>query len=183
MSLPLVTLPGIYDSGPTHWQTLWEQAQPERFRRFRPGDWDQPRLADWIAALDRAVSISEQPPVLVAHSLSCLLVPQWAATTTFQVSGAVLVAPVDPEADAFPAAAHEFGNWPRDPLAFPALVVGSHDDPYAEFAWSRAFAADLGAAFVDVGARGHVNADSGLGEWDWGRGLVDGFSAALTADC
>ena len=47
---PVVILPGIYNSGPTHWQTLWEQAEPTRFRRFAPTRWDHPQRADWIAA-------------------------------------------------------------------------------------------------------------------------------------
>lgn len=175
----IVILPGIYGSGPTHWQTLWEQAHPDRVRRFAPSDWDRPRRADWIAALDRAVAHSPQPPLVVAHSLSCLLVAMWAGAAPRPLRGAVLVAPVDPAAEAFPDDAADFREFDRTPLPFPAVVVGSDDDPYATAQWSRRFADDLGAAFVNAGPFGHLNADSALGDWPWGRGLVAGFASSL----
>ncbi len=178
----VVTLPGIYNSGPTHWQSLWEESRRADFRRFAPMDWDQPQLTDWIAALDRAVATAPAPPLLVAHSLSCLLVPIWARGTGRRVRGAVLVAPVDPAADLFPEDAAEFAQFTdfvRRPLPFPTVVVGSDDDPYATAMWSRDFADGLGAAYVNAGPFGHLNADSGLGDWPWGQGLVAGFAAAL----
>ena len=105
--------------------------------------------------------------------------PLWAAASDLAVTGAVLVAPVDPESAAFPVDAHEFRDVPRTALRFPTVVVGSDDDPYATAAWSRRFAADLGARFVGAGRLGHINADSGLGDWPWGRDLVAGFHADL----
>lgn len=172
-----VTLPGIYNSGPTHWQTAWEA--DGSMARFAPSDWDQPRVDDWVAALEVAVEAGE-PPVLVAHSLACLLVPIWASRSRAVVAGAFLVAPVDPAADEFPEEAADFAEFPREPLPFPALVVGSLDDPYATTAWVQQFAADLGAEFVVAGALGHINADSGLGAWEQGRGLLDEFVAGLS---
>ncbi len=174
-----VLLPGIYNSGPTHWQTLWEASEPQRFSRFEPSDWDHPRRGDWIAALQSSVSRAGTPPVLVAHSLACLLVPMWAAGPHSPVAGAVLVAPADPASSQFPVDAHEFRDVPRDPLPFPALVVGSTDDQYATSEWSAAFATDLGASFVDAGALGHINADSGLGDWPQGKGLLREFSELI----
>lgn len=171
-----VMLPGIYNSGPQHWQTAWEAAEPQTFARFAPADWDRPRLDDWVAALDEAIAAAPEPPLLVAHSLSCLLVPVWAIRSRRPVRGAVLVAPVDPGSAAFPRDAHEF-EVVREPLPFPSLVVGSQDDPYATLEWSRQFAEALGASFVDAGRLGHINADSDLGDWSWGRGLVAAFDA------
>ena len=162
-----ITLPGIFNSGPTHWQTLWEQ--DPAFVRFAPADWDEPKLADWVAALEAAVLAAPEPPVLVAHSLACLLVPVWAAESSLPVAGAMLVAPVDPEEEAFPEAAAEFAEFPREQLSFPALVVGSLDDHYASADYARQFAADLGADFVLAGALGHINADSGLEDWPQGH--------------
>ena len=165
-----INLPGIYNSGPKHWQTLWEQ--DPAFVRFAPSDWDAPRRDDWVAALEAAVAAAPEPPVLVAHSLACLLVPVWAAESSSPVAGAMLVAPVDPEAEAFPEAAAEFVEFPREPLPFPTLVVGSLDDHYASADYARGFADDLGAEFVVAGALGHINADSGLGDWPQGRAFL-----------
>ncbi|MEZ5185530.1 MAG: alpha/beta hydrolase [Candidatus Nanopelagicales bacterium] len=177
----LIVLPGIWDSGPAHWQTLWEVADPA-IVRFSPPDWDRPVRAEWIAALEAAVVAAPEPPVLVAHSLSCLLVPMWAAVSVSPVAGAFLVAPVDPAAQAFPEAAVGFGDVPRKPLRCPSLVVGSLNDPYADVKFSRELAADLGAQFVVAGALGHINADSGLGDWPQGQELLAGFVGRLGRD-
>ena len=172
-----MTLPGIYNSGPTHWQTLWEA--DDAMVRFEPSDWDEPQVDDWVAAVDAAVSSDEQA-VLVAHSLACMLVPIWASRSSLSVAGAFMVAPVDPDSVAFPAAGFEFAGFPRGPLGFPALVVGSLNDHYATTAWVHRFAEDLGADFVVAGALGHINADSGLGSWEQGRGLLASFVADLS---
>ena len=49
----LILMPGIWNSGPTHWQTLWEAADPA-IVRFEPSDWDVPVRSEWIAALEAA---------------------------------------------------------------------------------------------------------------------------------
>jgi len=55
----ILILPGIGGSGEEHWQTYWEKAQPS-MRRFAPGSWDNPDLADRIASLDRAICDTNQ---------------------------------------------------------------------------------------------------------------------------
>ena len=49
----LLTVPGINNSGPEHWQTLWEQIPGRVTRRFAPSSWDEPEAADWVAAVER----------------------------------------------------------------------------------------------------------------------------------
>ncbi|MGF1428078.1 RBBP9/YdeN family alpha/beta hydrolase [Kitasatospora sp. LaBMicrA B282] len=65
-----------------------------------------------------------------------------------------------------------FGPIPLTPLPFPSIVVASSDDPYAGIERSRAFAAGWGSRLVEVGALGHVNSESGLGDWPQGRELL-----------
>lgn len=173
-----ITLPGIGNSGKTHWQTLWEEADPA-FARFAPTDWDAPDLDDWIAALDRAVAACTEPPVLVAHSLACLLVPHWRARSSRPVAGAFLVAVPDPSSDAFPAEAAGFANVPETPLPFPTLVVASSNDPYGSMAYARRRAGQWGSGLTEAGALGHINGASGLGDWPAGRALLDAFAAGL----
>jgi len=105
-----VMLPGIGNSGPRHWQTLWASRQ-KGCQRFQPADWDRPNLADWLQALDTSIDECAGPVVLVAHSLSCLLVAHWALRGGIrddnqhriaQVRGAFLVAVPDHGAPAFP---------------------------------------------------------------------------------
>jgi hypothetical protein len=118
-----VMLPGIYNSGPTHWQTLWESDRS--FVRFEPPDWDEPVRAEWIAALETAVASAPEPPVLVAHSLSCLLVPTWAAESDTPVAGAFLVTPVDPAAPVFPERPTSSGTCRADGCVSPRWWSGA----------------------------------------------------------
>jgi uncharacterized protein len=173
-----ITLPGIGGSGETHWQTHWE-ASDSCFTRFHPSDWDKPHLADWQDALERQIDNSPSPPVLVAHSLACLLVAHAAETVAGRVMGAFLVAVPDPASAAFPAAAASFANPPRHRLPFPTLIVASANDPYATPDYVKERAEEWDAGFVEIGPCGHINGASGLGIWDQGRMLFGAFCAGL----
>lgn len=169
-------LPGIGGSGAAHWQSLW-QAEDGGLVRFAPADWDRPELADWTAALERALAGLASPPLLVAHSLACLLVAHAAQGLAGRVRGAFLVAVPDPDGPAFPAEAASFRAVPARPLPFPALIVASSDDPYGTTEHARRRARDWAAGLVEIGARGHINGASGLGAWREGRMLFDAFAA------
>lgn len=134
-------------------------------------DWDTPDCADWICRLDTAVERSGTAPVLVGHSMGCILAARWAALRGGAVRGALLVAVPDPGSPAFPREVTGF-DLPTAPLPFPTIVVASSDDPYATPRFSRAVAAAWGSELVELGPRGHINADSGLGDWDDGWALV-----------
>ena len=73
----VIIVPGIGGSGEAHWQSRWEKTEP-RMRRFIPSSWDRPALEDWIEALDGEVGKSAKAPLIVAHSIACLLVAHWA---------------------------------------------------------------------------------------------------------
>jgi predicted alpha/beta hydrolase family esterase len=89
-----------------------------------------------------------------------------------RVKAAFLVAAPDPAGPEFPAAAAGFAPVPRLRLPFPSLLVASSDDPYSTLAYSRACAAAWGSSLAEIGARGHINSSSNLGEWDEGRELL-----------
>ena len=175
----IITLPGLGGSGDSHWQTLWER-DDARFTRFQPASWDRPDLDDWEQSLERAVERCAKPPVLVAHSLACLLVAHWAARFPSAVAGAFLVAVPDPDGDNFPAEAAPFKPVPDRGLRFPSLIIASTNDPYGdiETTWRRAH--DWQSGLVVPGALGHINASSGLGDWPQGRALLEAFSAGLS---
>ena len=173
-----ITLPGIGGSGATHWQSHWEAGDP-CFTRFRPGDWDRPDLADWQRALEEAIASAKMPPVLVAHSLACLLVAHAARRIAGRVKGAFLVAVPDPASPVFPQAARSFADPSRQALPFPALMIASANDPYAAPEYVRARAREWHAGLVEIGTCGHINGASGLGDWEQGRRLLDAFCAGL----
>jgi predicted alpha/beta hydrolase family esterase len=174
----IISLPGYGGSGAAHWQTLWEAA-PSSIRRFCPTDWYRPELAHWLRALDKSVGEGREPPILIAHSLSCLLVAHWAVRARSTIRGAFLVAPPDPASRSFPAAAVSFGDFPRERLPFPAQIVASSNDPFGSIEYARELALAWGAEFVDAGALGHINAESGIGDWREGRALFDAFCARI----
>lgn len=173
-----INLPGLDGSDHDHWQSRWERADPS-IGRFAPASWTEPRLEDWIAALDRAIDAAAEPPVLIAHSLACLLVPIWAARRPRPVRAVVLVALPDPDGPLFPDVVSEFRPLPEGPLPFPTLVIGSDDDRYGSAEHARARATQWHAAYVGMGRLGHINNDSGLGDWPEGRAVVDSFVAGL----
>ncbi|WBX86079.1 RBBP9/YdeN family alpha/beta hydrolase [Sphingosinicella microcystinivorans] len=171
----VLVVPGYGNSGPQHWQTLWEQAHPDTVRADL-GSWDRPERAGWVARLDAAITASPAPVILVAHSLGCIAAAWWVAERGqaygAPVAGALLVAPPDcerGEAGRFDS----FRGLPNVFLPFPSIVVASRNDPYAEFSWASFLARRWGSFLVDAGDCGHINADSGIGDWPFGARLLD----------
>lgn len=169
-------VPGLSCSGPDHWQSLWERGRAE-CRRVEMENWDDPSRATWVAGLDRAVRATPGHPVLVGHSLGCLAIAWWAdgigRDRVDRIGGALLVAPPDVDRPNVDRRLQRFAPTPQQELPFPAILVGSRDDPYATIERSRAMAEDWGAVFVDAGQAGHINARSGLGNWLAGQRLLD----------
>ena len=173
MTAPVVlTLPGWQGSGPDHWQSRWEARHG--YTRVEQHDWLRPLRGDWTARLDEVVQQQDRPVLLAAHSLGCLLTAWWAAHSrhTHRVAGALLVAPPEIERDDLRQQIPGWAPPARQRLPFASLVVASSDDPFGRLAHARALAQDWGAAFRDLGARGHLNADSGLGDWAQGLALL-----------
>jgi len=167
MNKNTLILPGIGDSDPGHWQSLWQSAQPN-FSRVHQRDWDHPVCAEWVAVLEQAVAQAGENVVLVAHSLGCLLVAHWAAQTHLKIKGALLVAPPNPAAETFPKETAGFSPVPMQPFKFPSVVVASSDDPYGDLMFTQSCATAWGSRFVHAGAVGHINTRSGLGSWSEG---------------
>ena len=168
----LLLLPGWLDSGPAHWQSRWEMLHAAQ--RVQQDDWIWPKRGDWMARLDEAVLADERPAVLIAHSLGCQLVASWAAHSSHvaRVRGALLVAPPDTERSDTPPQLSGWRPIARQRLPFDSVAVASTDDPYCAYARAQAMAGDWGSRLHGVGARGHVNGDSGLGDWSEGWSLV-----------
>ena len=110
----VLLLPGLYNSGPEHWQTQWKAEYPE-FVRLEQKDWETPDRRDWVETLQREIAAEASPVVLAAHSLSCCLVAHWAAAHAARqtnVRGALLVAPSDVEAPSYPSGTTGFAPMP-----------------------------------------------------------------------
>ena len=172
MHARILILPGLYNSDERHWQTLWEQTLPGAIR-VQQREWNRPSREEWVLTLDAAVRASEGPVVLAAHSLGCALTAWWAQSAAqpelAKVRGALLVAPPDVERADFPRFVTGFAPMPAQRLPFATIVVASSDDPWCAFDRARRWSSTWGSDFVAAGPRGHINADSALGDWAAGR--------------
>lgn len=168
----ILLLPGWLNSDPDHWQSRWERQFG--YQRVEQADWQWPRRGDWMARLDEVLLADPRPALLVAHSLGCQLVAAWAEHSqhTARVTGALLVAPPDTEAEHMPPQLHNWRPIRRPRLPFKAIAVVSSDDPYCDPARASQMAADWGAELVIAGPRGHLNSESGLGDWPEGQALL-----------
>jgi len=164
-------LPGIGGSDSDHWQSRWEAQNPS-FTRVLQSDWQHPVCKRWMDTLENAVLTAGSDPILIAHSMGCLLVAHWAGNTRTRIKGAMLVAPPDPDAPGFPDQAVGFSPLPRLSFPFPSIVVASSNDPYGSVEFASAAAAAWGSRFFNIGPAGHINSDSGLGDWPEGFALL-----------
>ncbi len=157
----VIVVPGLHNSSPDHWQSLWHARHPEFFR-VEQDDWEHPDLPAWTARLNQLRARDPRPALLVAHSFGCLATVASIAAAPAGVAGALLVAPADP---------HKFGvvhDLPHAALPAPSILIASRDDPWMAFdaatLWARRWSSEL----IDAGAVGHINAASGLGDWPFG---------------
>ena len=183
--MPIATtliLPGLGNSGPAHWQTLFEQADPTSIRVVQD-EWDAPACADWVARLERAVNAVDGAVIFVAHSSSCALVAHWAAaasdTARSKIAGALLVAPSDPDGPNYPSGPTGFSPVPLDQLPFRTIVVASDDDRYITLARATEYATAWGSELVTLHGAGHINAAAGFGAWPAGAALLESLRASV----
>lgn len=169
-----LTVPGLYGSGPDHWQSLWEANYG--YERVEQGNWAKPLFQDWKGNLLAALAGSGgEGKVLVAHSLGCILVAKALAEAAPYASALFLVALPDPTI--LEALAPTFANPPFSPLGLPGILVYSEDDEHCRPERSRSLAAVWHLDAVCIGRKGHINALSGLGRWDEGHALLRGLMA------
>lgn len=158
----LLIIPGLYGSGPAHWQT-WLQSRAKNAVRVEQDDWNVADLERWSSRIAETVAqVPDTPHVAVAHSFGCLalahhLGQRRPSTASTGIQGALFVAPAEPER--FRVAE----RLPRRDLGVPAMLLASETDPWmsAESAerWARAW----GSGFINLGDVGHINAESGFG--------------------
>ena len=183
----VLILPGLGGAGPDHWQTCWQKAFPS-FRRVQQADWEKPAYSDWSSRLTEAVTSSERPVVLVAHSLGTSLTMRWSFDQpgpARKVMGAFLVAPTDRDMfDARPGGSpvRGFGKMILERLPFPSAVVASRNDDRVSFERAQAFAAAWGSTLIDAGDLGHIGSAAKLGDWPFGLFWFGQFVASLDGE-
>jgi uncharacterized protein len=155
-------LHGYQGSGPGHWQ-CWLAG------RLRSGeasvhfpdlpDADQPRLEAWLDALERELDQFAEPPVVVCHSLACVLWLHHVARGGKPAERVLLVAP--PSLAGVPPVLEGFFPLP-DVTPERARLVYADDDPYCPEGAANVFTGLPGDLLE---GQGHINPDAGYGAW------------------
>jgi uncharacterized protein len=175
----IIIIPGYENSGPGHWQSRWEK-KLSTARRVEQDAWSKPVREEWVARVAETVNKADKPVVLIAHSLGIPTALHAIPFFKAKVAGAFLVAPPDVANPKIrPKHLTTFGPYPRDPLPFPSILVGSRNDHYCSYETAQALAQAWGAQFVDGGDSGHLNADSGHGPWPEGTMVFAKFLSDL----
>jgi predicted alpha/beta hydrolase family esterase len=171
----VLIIPGLNDSGQGHWQT-WLQTQYRGAVRVRQADWALPDLDIWAEqiakAVDRAAPHTQW--IAVAHSFGCLALAHYLAghrargpAHGSKVCSALLVAPADP------VKLGVSDRLPGSGLGIASTVIGSENDPWMPLERAQQWATRWGSGFVNLGAAGHINTESGFGPWPLARFKVD----------
>jgi uncharacterized protein len=159
----VLILPGWQNSGPDHWQSRWERAHG--YTRVEQHEWLRPLRGDWMTRLEEQLLACDEPAVLVAHSLGCINVAAAHSGNTRRVKAALLVAPPDVERDDLRQLLFSWAPIALQPLPFQTVLFASSDDPFCAPERARQFSTAWSSDFIDAGAKGHLNAESALGDW------------------
>ncbi len=160
-----VLVPGRFNSGPDHWQSIWERQLPI-WRRVTQSQWNDPDTHRLNGSLRRLLTQCQRPALLVGHSLGALASVCLAVELPAKVAGVMLVAPAEP------ARFHAEDDVPTRALGLPGVLVASHTDPFMTFARAEHWASVWGVELVDLGEAGHINVDSGFGSWHFGQEVL-----------
>lgn len=172
----ILILPGLGNSGPQHWQSIWETKF--NFIRIEQQDWETPFCSDWIETINNEIKKHDAANViLVGHSLACTAIAYWAYKFDIKIKGALLVGPSDTEADTYPSGTTGFKPVPLFNLPFKSIAVASTNDYYVRYERAKLFADSWGSDLVNIGDAGHINVSSGFGEWDEGLELLKRLDA------
>lgn len=166
-----IIVPGWMDSGPDHWQTLWERSLPHAVRVCQR-DWHNPDPREWVAAVAARVEAAPWPALLIAHSLGCIATTALPAALHGRIGAALLVAPADVERPGAPPCLASFAPIATQALSFQSVVVASDDDPYCALPRAREFAQHWGSRLVVLSGAGHINAAAGFGNWPDGLKIL-----------
>lgn len=162
----ILVVPGLRNSGPTHWQSWIENLLPNT-HRVEQQDWTKTCLSDWAANVRASIDAADDKVWIIAHSFGCLATVTAGFVRPERIRGALLVAPADPARFNVPSALLE------ESLAFPSLVVASTNDPWVKASVAEKWAGKWGSRFLDIGAAGHINVESGHGPWPLGLELFE----------
>ncbi|MFN3303556.1 MAG: RBBP9/YdeN family alpha/beta hydrolase [Roseateles sp.] len=176
----VLIIPGLHDSGPAHWQT-WLQAHYRDARRVTQCDPSRPELERWAERIQRTLEVAETSNqagawLAVAHSFGCLALARHLADhPDSPIREALFVAPADPDRFGLAEA------LPHHRLPCRSRLIASSNDPWMSAASAARWAHRWGAGYSNLGAVGHINAESGFGPFPAAKSWVEAARARHAA--
>ena len=167
------TVPGLRNSGPGHWQSIWEKNHPAEFSRISQLNWQEPECGAWIRKIEeQLLPVDYSQTILIGHSVGCAAILHWYAKFQHPVKGALLVAPSDVDKPDYPPYIKGFSPMPLEKLPFKTIVTASTNDHVVNIDRARYFASCWGSEFITLENAGHIEGKSGFGEWLEGLELL-----------
>ena len=170
MKKKILLLHGWGGSDYPHWQS-WLAGEFAKdygkvsFLRF--SDFDTPKLAVWLFELKKELE-DFKPDIVICHSLANTLWFHLCNTTKMlNVEKLYLIAPpsltctIEEIQEFFPLKA------PKNLHAKEVLLVTSTNDPYLTQGEAQELQQSLNIKMEVIQNAGHINAESGFGEWPW----------------
>jgi len=170
LSKKVLLLHGWGGSDYPHWQSwlageLAKEYGCVNFLKF--SDVDAPKLDVWKRELN-AILKEFQPDIVVCHSLANTLWFHLCNTQTFQqIEKLYLVAPPSMSCDIEELREFFPLQTPTNLYAKEAILITSTNDPYMSKNEAEELQKKLNIPMKTLLNAGHINADSGYGEWEW----------------
>tara|TARA_R100001369_G_C3326287_1_gene169831 strand:- start:1664 stop:2239 length:576 start_codon:yes stop_codon:yes gene_type:complete len=176
----LLNVPGIGDSGLTHWQTNWEMSFPE-IKRVIQDDWEHQNCNDWVKTLEIVIrNNQDRPIILISHSLGGGAVIHANALDKLQhVKGVFIVALPDIEREDFPEDCSGFIPMPKKVLSIPGVMISSETDEWCEINVAEEWAEILNVPLINIGNKQHICGASEFETWEEGKRLLVEFLDSL----
>lgn len=182
-STAVVTVPGYKGSSDKHWQGWLEKQNPD-VSRVTGIDWNKPSLFTWAEALEKQLDSLPGKAILVSHSFGALVSALVAHWREDKVAGLILAAPASPERFSLKGCRRDGEDsicefLPEVSLDALGVVIGSENDPWLSLKGAKQLSQQWGLAFFNAGKAGHINVDSGYGEWPLLKEFVDALTDAI----
>lgn len=170
MSKKVLLLHGWGGSDFPHWQSwlageIAKEYGCVQFLHF--SDVDAPKLGVWLEELKETLS-AFKPDIVICHSLANTLWFHLCNTTqTQELQKLYLVAPpsinckVEELKEFFPVKVPKYLHTKE------TLLITSTNDPYMSIEEAKALQRELAVEMKMLENAGHINTESGFGEWDW----------------
>ncbi len=165
-------IPGYSKNTDAHWQSVWANVLPNA-QVIEQDKWEGVHKDDWINRIEETLANEDLSQIiLIGHSLGVATILHWVKQYGHKVRGVLLVAPTDIDDLAEPIEAYGFNPMPLEKLPFPSIIIASENDVWISLKRANEYAELWGSEIVNVGKLGHINADSNLGEWQVGQGIL-----------